>query len=318
MAATATITEVSAAQFVATENTQRILKSIHRAVKDRSWMLVHGDYGTGKSTLYHVATSAWQSEPRSYVVIEQPGLRLERSRTNALMARMIRALSPDERPPAMPEQRYLRLRTLLMQAYRAKKQVIIVSDFAQDMSETTLRELKKIHEIGGFGQSHLCSIIMFANMSARIVGVLRGQEIGYRVRQKRMDYLTHPEMEQFAKSFGLNFTEKKARNLFLERATPTPLGVRYFSDLAKDRYGARDLTFDGVKKILATTRKEELQSAGISYADVCDEYSRIYREGISKTSIMRAIEDPQKNTRLTKRLESLLPGMVREARSISG
>ena len=225
--------------FLISENIDTLLKGINAAVQKNGWVYISGDVGAGKSEVTKYMQQRWQREPEKYVVVSIKAWLRAGSRVSALMKRLIAAIDPDEHIPGDIELRAERLKTMLMRAHREKRKVIVMIDEAQDLSDSTFRELKKVHETSAFGVPHLFSIIMFAKESMRAEGLLAGRELGYRIKRIPILPLSMHEMCEFAeKRFDLTFptgTERRrVTAYFAQMAHPSPLGVRHLCEAIND------------------------------------------------------------------------------------
>lgn len=225
--------------FLISDNVNHILRGIDAAVRKNSWVYISGDVGTGKSEIRKYQYGRWQRDPKNYSVVSLTAWLRPGSRVSLLMKALIAAISPDTHIPGDIELRAERLKTLLMQAHRAGRKVIIMIDEAQDLSDQTFRELKKVHEITAFGVDHLFSIVMFAKESLKADGLLAGRELGYRVKRLPILPLSDHEMCEFAeKRFELKFPAgvegRRIRSYFTQMAHPSPLGVRHLCEAIAD------------------------------------------------------------------------------------
>ncbi|MCB1172167.1 MAG: AAA family ATPase [Leptospiraceae bacterium] len=302
--------------FIETANTRAIYNAVTKAVKNKSWLLIQGDVGAGKTYMKDFLVYEWAADPENYVVLQQPGFVLSGSRLRVIMKRMIHALSRDERAPQDVETRYYRLQTLLIRANREKKKIILVVDESQDMSEATIRELKKLHELSSPGRPHLFTIIMFAKESARIDAILNGREIGYRVQRHFINKLSNDEMIGFAMEWGLGFEKGKAGQIamqyFCDTTHPTPLGVQYTVGRIM---GLK--SFDGVatenhiREILKTDLSDRLKYYRISLEDISDRYQELYGQRPSKAQVSKSIGN-KSDTAMAQKIRDIGRDMVQQ------
>lgn len=260
--------------FLITENIENILKSVERAVVNDSWIYISGDVGTGKSEVTKYLHGRWQREPEKYTVVSMKAWLRTGSRVSALMKWLIAAIEPDHRIPGDVELRAERLKTLLMKSYRAKRKVIVMIDEAQDLSEQTFRELKKVHELSAFGVSHLFSIIMFAKESSRADGFLAGRELGYRIKRIPIIPLSDYEMTEFAeKRFDVKFPggaeRRRVTSYFSQMAHPSPLGVRHLCEAIQDLPEYKGVvTLEIIQGAMRRDRKAQLKKYRITLKDI--------------------------------------------------
>jgi len=308
-------TPVDKHTFIETTGTSKIIRSADRTIKDNAWLVVTGDVGTGKSRLRNYLTDVWKSDPRKFAVLELPAFKSNASIANLLMRHMIKIIDPDEQAPRDTIDRFNRLKTVLMMAHRRHVKPILMIDEAQDLTESSIREIKKIHEISAFGLQHLFPIVMFAKPnSLRLDALLEGREIGYRVRRAYMAPLTQDEMLEFADHFGLKFGDAKARNYFFEFIHPSPLGVEHLADMAKDS-GHTTLTRDLIQKMVAQTTKDLLKFHGYNYGDLIEAYRERYNTTISKQTVMRSLEgDKAVKGVVAERIRGITSDLIGQAR----
>ncbi len=272
--------------FIKTDNVEKIIRDVNRTIRKNGWLAVTGDVGTGKTTLINYLMSEWRQRPDQFNVIYSMGWRWKGSRANHIMKRMIRFIDPDEHVPGDVEFRSERLKTVLMRSHRAGKRTILIIDEGQDMTEPTMLELKKIHELSAFGEDHLFSIVMFGKVNSRLSETLKRRELGFRVSQSYLAGLGQKEILAFAEEkFELKFPKTKndyqtVTDYFFQMVHPSPLGVKHF---AEKLFNLSD--FDGnvtVQHIRSTARqdvKARLKTYNVSYSQIAKE------AGVSKSTV---------------------------------
>lgn len=272
--------------FMRTEQIDRIYKAIDTTVSKNGWIAISGDVGSGKSRLLAEKVKTWAQDPQKYIVIPTMSWKRQGSRVASIMKRMIKAIAPDEHVPGDVEYRAERLKTCLMRATRQNRKVILTIDEMQDLSEQSIRELKKVHEITGLGQPHLFSIVMIGKNSENIDAIFNGREIGYRCRRINTSELDNAEVISFAEEvFGLSFPSgkdgKQAKDYFCEMAHHSPLGVQYLTDNILSI--STEVTVENIRKALVTDIKQQLKRYGYSMDDVAREAH------MSKTAVVEII-----------------------------
>ncbi|WP_338141449.1 ATP-binding protein [Leptospira santarosai] len=208
-----------------------------KTISGNGWLLITGDVGTGKTTLRRYVSGDYAIE-KSFLTLNVTSWKNQgRSRVPTLMTRMIQNIAPDSPVPTDVELREERLRTLLLRLQQKQKKkseepkkIVLVIDSAQDISDATFRELKKLREIHS---EPLFSILMFGNESPAMDNVLSGREVGYRCGYIELEHLDREEIIDFAeRRFDISFESGKsgttARALFCETVHPSPLGIEYF------------------------------------------------------------------------------------------
>nr|WP_017854391.1 ATP-binding protein [Leptospira interrogans] len=267
--------------FLLTDQLKRVIRKIEKTAKDNGWLLVTGEVGTGKTTLRRHILGDWAQE-NNYLVLSVTSWKGQgRSRVPALMRRMILSLSPDTPVPGDVELREEKLRSLLLRMqYKQKqkkedpKKVILLVDSAQDVSDSTFRELKKLREIH---TEPLFSIIMFGNESLVMDSVMNGREVGYRCKHVELKHLDDEEVLDFAeKRFEISFESGKsgvaARTLFCETVHPSPLGVEYFRSCLDDISGFSGMvTTDLIKQASMIDLRSRMKKAKVLISDITKE-----------------------------------------------
>ncbi|WP_061246172.1 ATP-binding protein [Leptospira interrogans] len=277
--------------FLLTDQLKRTLRKIDKTINNNGWLLITGEVGTGKTTLRRYLSSDY-AEENNYLVLNVTSWRNQgRSRAPALMTRMIRQLSPDSSVPSDVELREERLRTLLLRlsqkqkkqekkkkdseyAKRVPTRVVLVIDSAQDVSDSTFRELKKLREIHS---DPLFTVLMFGNESATMDSVLSGREIGYRCGYIELELLTEDETLEFAiDRFGISFEPGKsgevAKRLFCETVHPSPLGVEYFKSCLDELSGFDGIaTKDLIKRAALVDLGFKVDKSNIRISDITQE-----------------------------------------------
>ncbi|EMN48928.1 hypothetical protein LEP1GSC088_3473 [Leptospira interrogans str. L1207] len=149
-----------------------------------------------------------------------------------VMKHMIRSIRSREHVPGNLNERYFKLRELLIWAKSIGRKVVLIIDEAQALRIGGLRDLKKVWEIAHEKEDHLFSILMFMKPETWISGILSSPEIGYRTIQAPMNQLSHLELIQIAEEgFKVKFERgkagEKAKELLIRGCRyRTPLAIR--------------------------------------------------------------------------------------------
>lgn len=222
-------------EFVNTRNTDKITKLAYQAVKNNSWLAVTGEVGMGKTYLYNSLLEFFSNQPQKYILVHV-GPAWESALGGLsipfVMKLMIRSIRPGERVPGNINEKYFKLRELLIWARSIGRKVVLVIDEAQALRVEGLRDLKKVWEIAHGQEDHLFSILMFMKPETRISGILSSPEIGYRTVQAPMSQLSHSELIQIAEEgFKVKFERgeagEKAKELLIRGCRyRTPLAIR--------------------------------------------------------------------------------------------
>jgi hypothetical protein len=279
--------------YVKTKNTEDISVLIRRQINANGIVRVIGDVGLGKTTLKNNLIRAWQGFPDRFVVIPIQSFKLNDSRIRAVMKLMIRAIAPNERVPGSPELTYDTLRNVLANAYAAKLKPILIFDECQDLSETTLRELKKVHEISALGVDHLFAIVMFGKPSLRQEEIYRMPELGKRTRTIQLKKPSADELMQMAEEYGLRFPAGKdgetIRRQFHGVTGGTPLGVKnvtqiLYSDVKNFDGNLNLQIWQGITKM---NYADQLKKRGYTLGDVGTVFKKMFGRTVSNTVLSK-------------------------------
>ncbi|EMM99155.1 AAA domain protein [Leptospira noguchii str. 1993005606] len=221
--------------FVNTRNTDKITKLAYQAVKNNSWLAVTGEVGMGKTYLYNSLLEFFSNQPQKYILVHV-GPAWESALGGLsipfVVKHMIRTIRPGEHVPGNLNEKYFKLRELLIWARSIGRKVVLIVDEAQALRIGGLRDLKKVWEISHEKDDHLFSILMFMKPETRISSILSSPEIGYRTIQAPMSQLSHSELIQIAEEgFKIKFergkTGEKTKELLIRGCRyRTPLAIR--------------------------------------------------------------------------------------------
>ncbi|AVQ10694.1 AAA domain protein [Leptospira santarosai] len=179
--------------FVRTKNSNRILNFCTSIAEKNQWTAIIGQPGSGKTEIKRELLRVLRGLPDKYIVVEIPVFQSAGPRTAAIMKELIKTIDPDIHVPAGIESKYRVLRSVLVNAYIAKKKIVMIFEESQNLSHNMMRELKMLHEIEGMGKSNLFSMIMFLKTSPRFEEVFKTREIGKRVIVENMQLPTASE-----------------------------------------------------------------------------------------------------------------------------
>lgn len=280
--------------FVKTKEAERIFQTIYRAINNRAFVVVQGDVGYGKTEIQNQLMQFWESYPDKYIVLHFPGFKLNRSRINVLMKKLIKTISPSEHVPGDVESRYDVLRNVLADAEIKRARVVLLIDNAQDLSIDTLLELKKIHELRALGRENLLSIVLFAKTSHRFGQAFETPELGHRVNRITLNAPTDAELIQIAeKRFGMQIESgkhaKTTKALFLQAAKHRPSGIKYiYKELqfAGDQGGI--VTLKKLQDLFRVTFLDRLKRNNLTVNDVKIRFKQEYGKDIQKTTAYEA------------------------------
>ncbi len=286
---------IAKTDFVKTKESERIMKASHKAVDKNAWILVLGEVGMGKSTIQRQLVNFWKEHNDRFAVMEFNGFKIKTSRINVMMKKMIRQVKPGEHVPGDIETRYEVFRAAMANAVQKKIKPIIVIDNAQDLSNDTLLELKKIHEVSALGLEHLFTIVMFGKYEMRFEENFKSRELRHRVQRFYLEKPSDAEIFEIARqTFGLTFEKGENKQLvekiFLRKSEGTPSGVKHIYNKLNFQND-----FDGVislnrlRNSFEVSYVDELKKAGLTVNHVMKAYRDRFKKDIDKSTLSRAL-----------------------------
>ncbi|EMO00303.1 ATP-binding protein, partial [Leptospira interrogans] len=130
-------------EFVNTRNTDKITKLAYQAVKNNSWLAVTGEVGMGKTYLYNSLLEFFSNQPQKYILVHV-GPAWESALGGLsiafVMKHMIRSIRSSEHVPGNLNERYFKLRELLIWAKSIGRKVVLIIDEAQALRIGGLRD----------------------------------------------------------------------------------------------------------------------------------------------------------------------------------
>ncbi|EKR62296.1 hypothetical protein LEP1GSC036_0989 [Leptospira weilii str. 2006001853] len=288
--------------FVDTENTNRVIRAIKQAVDSSGWECVVGHVGAGKTFLYEHMLHFWKSYPNRFQVIEM-GRCYEsfEMNINQIMKTMISELASDREIPGNAHAKQLILRSILEEAYKKKRKIVLLFDEAQALSGKLLRDLKKIHEISIPDRENLFSIVMFGkNEGPWLRSLTRTQEIGWRIHKTILEQLKDNEILSFAeRAFSIKFESgqngQKARQIFIQNVFPSPLGVKHqIRKIERSVAGwDRVMTHELAKTVFPQTISDILKKMKITQREVAKRIRDNTGKELSKAAISTYLSGDQ-------------------------
>lgn len=279
--------------YIETKAAQRVQRLIKKTVDANGMCRVVGDVGMGKTAMKQRLIQVWDGFPTRFRVIHIQSFALSESRISIVMKLMIRAIAPDEHVPGSPELAYDTLRNVLAHAHMNRIKPILVFDEAQHLSEITMLEIKKIHEISALGVDHLFAVVMFAKPSYKHDLIFRRPELGKRFRSIELKKPDATELLEIAAAYGIRFPKGKEGETLKRQFTGvtegTPLGVK---NLARHLY--TDIPdFDGMltHQIFRSATEFDyiarLKRSGWTLQDAQEEYRRMFGKSITTSQISK-------------------------------
>ena len=192
-------------------------KFISELLSSNGMGAIIGEKGSGKTFIKRKIIGAFEEKKSEFRVIEIVPMGEQVQNIGQIMNSMISDIS-GEAPRQDNEARRRQLRRILGET---KENVVLAIDEAQDLHHSTLRGLKKLHELGFGTRDQLFTIILFGQNSLK--DRISDDELRPRIRRYCMRDLTQKEKELFI-SETKKFTPG-AFEIFLKRTRKTPLAV---------------------------------------------------------------------------------------------
>lgn len=259
---------------------------ISKQIERHGICVLLGDKGSGKTYIKTKVVGAMAQNVGKYKVVEV-GVMNENAKTiTQIMSAMITDIS-GETPKQDVEARRKQLRRILGTA-ASGYEVILAIDEAQDLHKSTLRGLKKIHELAYGTQDKLFTIILFAH--PEIVVKISDDELRPRFKRFKMQPLTAEEKAKFVPDTTI--FEKDALNLFLRRTRTNPLSVEEsWDDLAaiKEELGIAKLTSKQIADYFSYDVKETIVGFGMSYRALANDIKLVTGKDISGTALNQVV-----------------------------
>lgn len=316
-------------KYVETAAIKRIRKQINTTVTNRGMIRIIADSGFGKTIMRNDIVGTWENSPADrYRVIQFTAFNLNGSRISLLMKMMIRSISPGETVPGSPELAYETLKIVLARAHVNKLRPVVVIDNSQDLSEKTLLELKKIHEISALGEPTLFSVVMFGKPSYKADELFLRPELGWRVRTIHFPKPSTDELLEMANVHGIKFPGGSEGELVKRKLVGItrgiPLGVSNLARTISDSIPGWDgiLTNQIFGQVTQFDYIARLRSANITHDDVAKQYRSMFGGAEpSKSTVSKVLNGASDNktgmdkaNNILMAAESLLAEKSQEAR----
>ncbi|HRZ28715.1 MAG TPA: ATP-binding protein [Spirochaetota bacterium] len=284
---------------VKTNNFIKSKRFIDETIERRGFAAVLGEKGSGKTHIIREIIGAKEEKQDKYSVIRITPMRENEKCITQIMSAMIEDVS-GETLRRDTEARRRQLRRVLGDATTT---VILVIDEAQDLHKSSLRGLKKIHELGWGMKDRLFSIIMFGQLSLK--DKIADDELRPRIKRLQLAELTQKEKEEFIPAPQI-FSEK-ALAIFLKRTRKTPLGVlAAFEQLDQIRLDLdrRKIDEQMVADFFSLDKREAIIALDKSYRQMSREIKSLTGEDVSPTALNQFTNGSYKGN--TDRIDRLM------------
>lgn len=288
--------------YMETPSVRTARKKLISAVNNNEFLTVYGPIGAGKTTFMRSIIGEMELKEGKNIVINMHAWRT--TKIAGIMRAMVQKISGHASKPrrgadALNEQ----VKNHLIQYSRDKK-IILVIDDAQDLSEDTLLDLKKLREISYGTDMHLFSIILFAHPEIKdIIDNLK--ILRYRVQTARINPFTMEQKIEFIKRSHLFRMEPKLKTRFIKASPETPGGIiSYYKELKRE---ASDMGFKEISSEIFNIRQARKLEIIRSYTTLSQSqfarelgvdkgtYSRIQNgHDVSQTTISKIDEAAEK------------------------
>jgi len=267
--------------IIKTTNFLKAQKVIHDAVQNNKMAAIIGEIGSGKTFINRKIVGAYQEHQSQYCVVDISPVSDNAKNITQIMSQMIEDIAA-ESPRRDTEARRRQLRRILGDSSR---KVILAIDEAQDLHSSTLRGLKKLHELGFGTRDRLFAIILFGKPTLK--DKLYNDELKPRFKVFQFIELTLKETELFID--GKEFTEK-ALQLFLKRTRRTPLAVETaYTDLLamRDEFDKRKIDEDIVNNYFSADYREMVRAklGDSSFRDMANDIYNKTGEKVSAATL---------------------------------
>lgn len=311
--------------FVDTKNTDKVIRLAKTTVDNRGWLVIIGEVGAGKSYLVKQLSDFWKANPNKFTLVDM-GKVFERGSfsVSGVMKSMLKQIAPDEEMPGNIQGKYDLIRKALSNNVSMNRKIILLFDEAQNLSASTIRDLKKLHEIESGEHEHLFAILMFGKNSSRWENLLNGQEVGWRVSKNYLYNLEKEEILKFAKdshniTFEAGRNGDRAKQLFLSNTHPTPLGVKRMVNIieANDDSFTGKVTEESLRTALGTSLKQILTSSKISYRTIQDRLLKNRNLKVDKSTVSKVMSYQTEDVK-SETAQAIIDEALAEINVVSG
>jgi len=253
-------------------------KFIKETIDRNGFSAVIGEKGSGKSHLLRQVIGSYENKGGFTVIPITPMSEDVKSITQ-IMSAMIEDIA-GESPRRDVESRRRQLRRILGDT---NKKIILAIDEAQDLHKSTIRGLKKIHELSFATSDKLFSIVLFGQETLK--DRISDDELKPRIKQHKMKELTEKEKLSFIDTSQFN---DKALSVFIKSTRKTPLSViSSYENLIMicDDLERKKIDEQIVNDYFYSNTRESLLALNISCKRKSDEIFDITGERVSTTVV---------------------------------
>ncbi len=271
--------------IINTANFSNAKNEIYKTLNKKGMLAVIGEKGSGKTTIKRQIVGAMQEKTNKYKVVEICPIESESKNITQIMSAMISDIS-SENPKRDTEARRRQLRRILGEASE-NYEIILAIDEAQDLHKSTLRGIKKLHELGFGLKDHLFTVIFFGQNSLR--DKISDDELRPRIKKLKMKNLTQNEKKKFIENSKI-FT-KEAYDIFIRRTRPLPLSVVVsYNDLLdmQEELELKQITKQHAEDYFSIDLKTQILSYDKSFRQLSSEIESLTGKKISPTTLNMA------------------------------
>ncbi len=168
-------------QFFSSDEIAYVREVMWQCALNSSFQALIGESGAGKTTVLADLEARMAKDPRGVILLKPGVLGMEESsragqmlKTSDILHAIITTLSPGDRVPATMQARTLRAQQLLTASAQMGNAHLLVVEEAHGMPDTTLKHLKRLHEMR-FGRRSLLGVLLLAQpeLKTRLADGLR-------------------------------------------------------------------------------------------------------------------------------------------------
>lgn len=302
--------ESEIAGLVPTKSFVKASQLIKRAVNHNTMLAVTGNAGIGKSTVREITLGRYAENFEKYKVIkpEAAVVYSQSDKTASIISMMIEKLS-NTKPARDVVKRIDQLNSALIT--NRGQRIILVIDEAQDLSQTTMYGLKKIHELSAkFKDGAAFSILLFGKPNLRVK--LQDYELGYRIENYQMLSMDKAELTAYLHNRKIKFKTPRLYDSFYQATKGLPLAAKKTVDEILKIAKERKLDFDGAYSFhLTGDLSKSAREAGISNNDISKFFYQKYGKVVDASTVHKANKG-ELNTKLAQDIRGLAEEMIQE------